>query len=118
MQPAQTPWHGLITLQPPVVLEQWPWGRDEDAYKVRQPGPKSYHCARVGVISPISMAVLKDLSRRIRQRSGEVKAHQYLLQRLSVAVQRGNAISVLSSVGELSGPDISACNIFFCLCFV
>ena len=38
------------------------------------------------------MAFLKDLSHRIRQRSGEVKAHhgQYLLQRLLVAVQRGN----------------------------
>ena len=62
----------------------------------------------LGVISPISMAFLKDLSRRIRQRSGEVKAHHYLMQRLSVAVQRGNAISVLSSVGvgELSGLDI------------
>ena len=60
----------------------------------------------LGVIGPISMAFFKDLSRRMRQRSGEVKAHQYLLQRLSVAVQRGNAISVLSSVGELSGPDI------------
>ena len=60
----------------------------------------------LGVIGPISMAFFKDLSRRIRQCSGEVKAHQYLLQRLSVAVQRGNAISVLSSVAELSGPDI------------
>ena len=34
----------------------------------------------LGVIGPISMAFLKDLSRRIKQRSGEVKAHQYLLQ--------------------------------------
>ena len=41
------------------------------------------------------MAYLKDLSCRIRQCSGEVKAHQYPLQRLSV-VQRGNAISVPS----------------------
>ena len=60
----------------------------------------------LGIFGPISMAFLKDLSRRIRKCSGEVKAHQYLLQRLSVAVQRGNAISVLSSVAELSGPDI------------
>ena len=60
----------------------------------------------LGVIGPISIAFLKVLRRRIRQCSGEVKAHQYLLQRLSVAVQRGNAISVLSSVAELSGLDI------------
>ena len=61
----------------------------------------------LGVIGPISMAFLKDLSRKNK------------------AVFWGGegppVPPVLSSVGELSGPDIflrSACNIFFCLCFV
>ena len=35
----------------------------------------------------------------MRQRTGEVKAKAYLLQRLSVVVQRGNTESVLGSVG-------------------
>ena len=60
----------------------------------------------LGVIGTLSMAFLKDVSRRIRQRTGEVKAHQYLLQRLLVAVQRGNAISVMGSMSGLGGPNI------------
>ena len=60
----------------------------------------------LGIIGTLSMAFLKDVSRRIRQRTGEVKAHQYLLQRLLVAVQRGNAISVMGSMGGLGGPNI------------
>ena len=52
------------------------------------------------------MAFLKDLSRRIKQRTGEVKARSYLLQRLSVAVQRGNATSVLGTIGGHSVQDL------------
>ena len=60
----------------------------------------------LGVIGPKSMAFLKDLSHRIKQRTGEVKARSYLLQRLSVAVQRGNAISVLGTIGGHSVQDL------------
>ena len=59
-----------------------------------------------GPIGPLSSAFLKDLGRRIKQRTGEARAHEFLLQRLAVAVQRENAISVLGSVGDFSGPDI------------
>ena len=37
---------------------------------------------------------------------GEVKATAYLLQSLSVAVQRGNAVSVLGTVRGPSGLDL------------
>ena len=40
---------------------------------------------------PLTRYFLKELGRRLRHVTGEVKAHSYLLQRLSVAVQRGNA---------------------------
>ena len=60
----------------------------------------------LGAIGPLSKAFLKDLGGRIQQQTGEARAHEYLLQRLAVAVQRGNAISILGSVGDLSGPDI------------
>ena len=56
--------------------------------------PVAVETFKLGVIGPKSMAFLKDLSHRIKQRTGEVKARSYLLQRLSVAVQRGNATSV------------------------
>ena len=52
----------------------------------------------LGAIGVRSMLFLKDLSHRIRQRTGEVRAHAYLLQSLSVAIQRGNAISILGSI--------------------
>ena len=42
-----------------------------------------------------SLDFLKELGRRIRQQTGEAKSFPYLLQRLSVAVQRGNLASVL-----------------------
>ena len=38
---------------------------------------------------------LKELGHRLRQVSGEANSYAYLTQRLSVAVQRGNAASVL-----------------------
>ncbi len=48
----------------------------------------------LGAIGPLSLAFLKDLGSRIRQRTGEQKAGHYLQQQLSVAVQRGNSISI------------------------
>ena len=40
---------------------------------------------------------LKDLACRVHKVSGEVKSFSYLLQCLAVAVQRGNAVSVLGT---------------------
>ena len=41
------------------------------------------------------------LGRRITAVSGERRATEFLLQRLSVAIQRGNAISVMGTVGSM-----------------
>ena len=51
----------------------------------------------LGAMGKRSLAFVKELGHRVRQCSGEVKARAYLLQRLSVAVQRGNAVSVLGT---------------------
>ena len=56
----------------------------------------------LGAFGPQSLAFLKDLGKRIQQRTGEDKAGHYLLQQLSVAVQRGNYISISDSLGGLS----------------
>ena len=53
----------------------------------------------LGAIGPKSLALLKEFGRRIRAESGEPKSTEYLLQRLSVAVQRGNSTSVQGSTG-------------------
>ena len=44
------------------------------------------------------LAFLKELGRRIRGET-EPKSTEYLVQRLSVAVQRGNCVAVLGSTG-------------------
>ena len=41
---------------------------------------------------------LKELGHRLRQVSGEANIFEYLTQRLSVAIQRGNAASVLGTM--------------------
>ena len=51
----------------------------------------------LGAIGPKSLALLKEPGRRIRAETGEPKSREYLLQRLSVAIQRGNCTSVLES---------------------
>ena len=53
----------------------------------------------LGAIGPRSMLFLRDLGRRIALESGEPRSTDYLLQRLSVAVQRGNAASVRGGMG-------------------
>ena len=41
----------------------------------------------LGAIGPRSLALLKELGNRIRGETGEAKSTEYLIQRLSVAVQ-------------------------------
>ena len=43
-----------------------------------------------GVVGPSTRAFLKDLGRRVRWQTGEAMATSYLLQRISMAVQRGH----------------------------
>ena len=51
-----------------------------------------------GAMGKNTLSFLKELGHRVSRCTGEVKAKAFLLQRLSVAVQRGNAASVLGSV--------------------
>ena len=51
-----------------------------------------------GVIGPKSLEFLKELGRRVRRQTGDERAASFLLQRISVAVQRGNAVSILGGL--------------------
>ena len=51
-----------------------------------------------GVFGPRTTEFLKELGHWLRQVSGEANSYAYLTQRLSVAVQRGNAASVLGTI--------------------
>ena len=57
-----------------------------------------------GVFGPRTTEFLKELGHRLRQVSGEANSYAYLTQRLSVAVQRGNAASMLGTV-KVDGED-------------
>ena len=59
----------------------------------------------LGPMGGKTLAFLKELGQRVQQRTGEVRARAYLLQRLSVAIQRGNALPVAGSVGCFLGLD-------------
>jgi len=49
----------------------------------------------LGVHGAGAVELLHELGRRITESTSERRATEYLLQRLSVAIQRGNAASVL-----------------------
>ena len=59
-----------------------------------------------GVFGPQTHAFLKSLGRRITLATGEVRSFSYLIQRMSVAIQRGNAVSVAGTTGQFPAlPD-------------
>ena len=53
-----------------------------------------------GSVGVESMAFLKDLGHRVKMATGEPQSFCFLVQRLAVAVQVRNAISVLGTLGS------------------
>ena len=62
-----------------------------------------------GSFGPETFAFLKELGRRVRRATGEMRSFPFLIQRLAVAIQRGNCACVMGSLGSDSNPDD-----FFC----
>ena len=58
----------------------------------------------LGTMGHEARCFLKELSHRIYLATEDSQAHQHLIQRLSVAVQRGNAAAVLGCIGVGKGP--------------
>ena len=58
-----------------------------------------------GAWAPESLKFVKDLGRRIQENTGEKRATSYLIQSLSMSVQRGNASSIMGTVGETQKLD-------------
>ena len=69
--------------------------------------PVSTHCSGdLRYLGPGFTTFLKELERRLRRATGEPKSYSFLLQRLSVAIQIGNAASIMGSIPvslEVSG---------------
>ena len=49
-----------------------------------------------------ALALVKDLGRRIRMVTGEPRSESFLVQRISIAIQRGNAACVLATIPQYS----------------
>jgi hypothetical protein len=60
----------------------------------------------LGAYGPLSLKFVLELGRRIRLYTEEENSVMYLLQRISVTIQRGNAISILGSLP-------TSCNLYF-----
>ena len=58
-----------------------------------------------GVFGPETMEFLREMGRRLQLVSADHNSTTYLIQRLSVVVQRGNAASVLGSTGNMDHHD-------------
>ena len=51
-----------------------------------------------GCFGPETASFIQDLGRKLRLESRDANSYTYLAQRLSVAIQRGNAASVLGTM--------------------
>ena len=58
-----------------------------------------------GVLGQAALGLLCDLSRRLHRATGEPRSREYLLQRLSIAIQRRNAAAVLGTAREGGEQD-------------
>jgi len=58
--------------------------------------PIAFDC--LGGFGPSAKAVIAKISQKIREESGDNRSHQFLMQRLSIEIQRGNSISILGSL--------------------
>ncbi|XP_055339051.1 uncharacterized protein LOC129588725 isoform X2 [Paramacrobiotus metropolitanus] len=56
-----------------------------------------------GVVGPACLKFLRELGKRIMDATGERRSFEFLLQRLSIEIQRGNALSVTSTVPRSDG---------------
>jgi len=61
----------------------------------------------MGPFGTEALALVKDLGRRIRMATGEPRSEFILIQRISLAIQRGNAACVLATIPQFSKlPEI------------
>ena len=94
----------LATREAGVVAEE-----AERRKKVKYSHLESSYCSipvaveTLGVFGPEARGLVKDLGRRIAHTTLEPLSTHYLRQRISVAVQRGNAVAILSSISSTGG---------------
>ena len=58
-----------------------------------------------GVFGPEALQFLRELGHRLKSESGEAQSFHFLQQRISVAIQRGNAAAVLGTMKSINNID-------------
>ena len=58
-----------------------------------------------GTWGPESASFVANLGRRLKDKTGEIRSVEFLRQRLSIEIQRGNAASVLGTVPRSKALD-------------
>ncbi|XP_055337089.1 uncharacterized protein LOC129587383 [Paramacrobiotus metropolitanus] len=80
---------------------------DEKRRKYEYLAPEYYFVALAfetfGVASPSCIKFLRELGRRLKDATGERRSYEFLLQRISIEIQRWNALSVTSTVPRSDG---------------
>ena len=56
-----------------------------------------------GVYGPSTKKIVQEIGNKISQTSGDRRESMWLKQRLSIAIQRGNALSILSLANHATG---------------
>ena len=59
----------------------------------------------LGSFAPMGLQFVKDLGKRIIEINGDKRSTMYLFQRLSIAIQRGNAASITGTLPSASSLD-------------
>ena len=68
-----------------------------------------------GSLGPKTHDFFKELGYRLRQVTGEINSSSYILQRLSIAVQRGNMASIMGYIGHSADMDFFSSFCYFVL---
>ena len=58
-----------------------------------------------GVFGSSASNIVNEIGRRISEKTGEKRELLWLKQRLNIAIQRGNAVSIISSAKHMTGYD-------------
>ena len=58
-----------------------------------------------GVFGPSTRIIVNEIGKRISEKTGEKRESLWLKQRLNIAIQRGNALSIISSAKHLIGDS-------------
>src|SRR6202042_1467007 len=59
----------------------------------------------MGVFGQEGLNFIHQVGRRIKHSTGESRATSYLIQRISLAIQRGNAASILGAIPQTRGLE-------------